>query len=160
MGIFQHSPSQVAIDYTKRHAGHPEVVDFILANNRQYNQLDMRKVIDEKFPGHGIGSLLNRMCLHDMAAKPEDIIDIIPYIISIHGKFYNMTEIPGQPGQYEEKCIDYATPLKYLREHGFDGYINSEFEGQRDQQDMGIEKLVDEVEEVRRHHEMMRRLSV
>ena len=160
MGIFQHSPSQVAIDYTKRHAGHPEVVDFVLANNRQYNQLDMRKVIDEKFPGHGIGSLLNRMCLHDMAAKPEDIIDIIPYIISIHGKFYNMTEIPGQPGQYEEKCIDYATPLKYLREHGFDGYINSEFEGQRDQQDMGIEKLVDEVEEVRRHHEMMRRLSV
>ena len=65
---------------------------------------------------------------------------------------------PDVPAQYEDKCIDYATPLKYLREQGFDGYINSEFEGQRDQQDMGLEKLVNEVEEVRRHHEMMRRL--
>ena len=49
--------------------------------------------------------------------------------------------------------------MKYLREQGFDGYINSEFEGQRDQQDMGIEGLVDEVEQVRRHHEMLKRLS-
>ena len=29
-GIFQHSPSQVAIDYVKRHAEIPEAVDFIL----------------------------------------------------------------------------------------------------------------------------------
>ena len=77
--------------------------------------------------------------------SPEDLIDIIPYIVSIHGKFYNMTEIPGRPGCYEDKCIDYETPMKYLREHGFDGYINSEFEGQ--------------VEQVRRHHEMLKRLS-
>ena len=91
--------------------------------------------------------------------SPEDLIDIIPYIVSIHGKFYNMTEIPGRPGCYEDKCIDYETPMKYLREHGFDGYINSEFEGQRDQQDMGEEGLVDEVEQVRRHHEMLKRLS-
>ena len=33
--------------------------------------------------------------------SPEDLIDIIPYIVSIHGKFYNMTEIPGRPGCYE-----------------------------------------------------------
>ena len=59
----------------------------------------------------------------------------------------------------EDKCIDYATPIRYLIEGGFDGYINSEFEGQRDQQDMGIEGLVDEVEQVRRHHEMLKRLS-
>lgn len=40
-----------------------------------------------------------------------------------------------------------------------DGYISSEFEGQRDQQNRGIEYLVDEKEQVRRHHEMLRRLS-
>ena len=49
--------------------------------------------------------------------------------------------------------------MRILRENGFDGYINSEFEGQRDQQDMGEEGLVDEVEQVRRHHEMLKRLS-
>lgn len=33
-GIFQHSPSPVAIAYVKRHAAIPEAVDFILANSR------------------------------------------------------------------------------------------------------------------------------
>ena len=42
---------------------------------------------------------------------------------------------------------------------GFDGYIDSEYEGQRDQQDQGMEGLADEVKEVRRHHEMLARLS-
>ena len=49
--------------------------------------------------------------------------------------------------------------MKYLRENGFDGYIDSEFEGQRDQQDIGYENLVDEVDQVRKHHEMLKRLS-
>lgn len=98
------------------------------------------------------------MSLHRSSADPEDIIDIIPYIVSIHGKFYNMTEIPGNPGCYEDACIDYETPMKYLKQYGYDGYINSEYEGQRDQQDRGMEYLPDDVEQVRRHHEMLRRL--
>lgn len=48
--------------------------------------------------------------------------------------------------------------MKYLKQYGYDGYINSEYEGQRDQQDRGIEYLPDDVEQVRRHHEMLRRL--
>jgi sugar phosphate isomerase/epimerase len=159
MGIFQHSPSQVTVDYTKRHANKPEAVDFILENSRKYDRKEMIDIVDKKYPEHGLGNMMiNRMSLHESAAKPEDIIEIIPYIVSIHGKFYNMTEIPGKPGQYEDKSIDYETPLRHLRENGFDGYINSEFEGQRDQQDMGIAGLVDEVDQVRRHHEMLRRL--
>jgi hypothetical protein len=45
-----------------------------------------------------------------------------------------------------------------LKKGGFEGYINSEYEGQRYQQDRGMEYLADEVEEVRRHHEMLARL--
>lgn len=158
-GIFQHSPSQVSIDYCKRHAKIKESIDFILENSRNYNYDEMISVLDEKYPGHNLDMMtIERMSLYESSAKPEDIIDIIPYIISIHGKFYNMTEIPGKPGSYEDKSIDYETPIKYLKEHGFDGYINSEYEGQRDQQDCGIEFLADEVEQVRRHHEMLRRL--
>ena len=159
-GIFQHSPSKVAIDYSKRHAKIPESIDFILANSGIYDYDDMTTVLDEKYPGHGLDmGTIERMSLHESSAKPEDIIDIIPYIVSIHGKFYDMTEIAGKPGCYEDKAIDYETPMKYLREHGFDGYIDSEYEGQRDQQDCGVEFLPNEVEQVRRHHEMLRRLS-
>ena len=46
----------------------------------------------------------------------------------------------------------------YLKECEFDGYINSEFEGQRFCQDVGEEGLIDEVEQVCRHHEMLTRL--
>lgn len=158
-GIFQHSPSQVSIDYAKRQAKIPEAIDFIIENSSNYSSDDIFKVLDEKYSNHGIDSAtIERMSLHESSAKPEDIIDIIPYIVSIHGKFYNMTEISGKPGCYEDLAIDYETPIKYLKENGFDGYINSEYEGQRDQQDRGIEFLADEVEQVRRHHEMLSRL--
>ena len=159
-GIFQHSPSQVTVDYVKRHAKIQESIDFILVNSRNYDYDDMVSVLNEKYPGHGLDlGTIERMSLHEASAKAEDIIDIIPYIISIHGKFYNMTEISGKPGCYEDNAIDYNKPMKLLREHGFNGYIDSEYEGQRDQQDRGIEFLPDEVDQVRRHHEMLRRLS-
>lgn len=158
-GIFQHSPAQTAIDFVKRHAAITEAVDFILENSRNYGHDEMIDVVNEKFPGHGIPlNDIDRMALHEPSAKAEDIIDIIPYIVSIHGKFYEMTEIPGQPGHYEDKCIDYETPMKYLRENGCEAYIDSEYEGQRDQQDRGVEFLPDSVEQVRRHHEMLARL--
>ena len=159
-GIFQHSPSQVAIDYAKRHTKNPDIIDFILEHSREYEYDDLDALLAEKFPGHDLNmGTIERMSLHESSAKPEDIIDVIPYIVSMHGKFYNMTEIPGRPGCYEDKAIDYETPMKYLCENGFDGYIDSEFEGQRDQQDIGYENLVDEVDQVRKHHEMLKRLS-
>jgi len=159
-GIFQYRPSEVAIAYIKRHAKNPEAVDWILEHAPEYGHDELIDVVDEKFPGHGIPvNQIDRAALHKSCCAPEDILDVLPYIVSIHGKFYNMTEIPGKPGCYEDKCIDYETPMKYLRENGYDGYINSEFEGQRDQQDMGEENLVSEIEQVRRHHEMLKRLT-
>lgn len=158
-GIFQHAPSQVTIDYAKRHAKIPESIDFIRNHACDYELDEMFDKLDEAYPNHELDMFtIENMCKHEPSAKPEDIIDIIPYIMSIHGKFYDMTEIPGKPGCYEDKSIDYETPMKYLRENGYKGYINSEYEGQRDQQDQGREKLPDEVEQVRRHHEMLKRL--
>lgn len=159
-GIFQHSPSQVAIDYSKRHTKNPDIIDFILENSRNYTLDEMPDILQEKYPGHDLDfGTIERMYLHEMSADPQDLKQIIPYIVSMHGKFYQMTEIPGKPGQYEDQSIDYETPMRVLRENGYEGYIDSEYEGQRDQQDIGYENLPDEVEEVRRHHEMLRRLS-
>lgn len=90
--------------------------------------------------------------------KPEDLKSIMPYIIGIHGKFYNMSEIPGKPGHYQDSAIDYEGPIKFLKENGYEGYINSEYEGQRRFQDGGVEDLISEIDQVRKHQEMLKRL--
>lgn len=83
---------------------------------------------------------------------------VAKYVFSCHGKFYDMTEIPGKPGQYEDKSVDTATAVAALKRGGFEGYINSENEGQRHYHDMDFEFYQDEVEQARRHHEMLKRL--
>ena len=160
-GIFQHSPSPLWIEYAKRHTDNPEVIDFILEHRFEIKEVgEMVRWVREKYPNHDLtDNTIERMSFHEMSADPEDLAQIVPYIVSIHGKFYNMTEIPGKSGQYEDVCIDYETPMRILRENGYNGYIDSEFEGQRDQQDRGKAYLVDEIEQVRRHHEMLKRLG-
>ncbi|MEF2074557.1 hypothetical protein [Consotaella aegiceratis] len=88
----------------------------------------------------------------------EELEALVPYIASCHAKFYDMTEIRGKPGQYEDKAVDYETAIEALKRGGFDGYVNSENEGQRHYQDLDVEFYQDEVEQARRHHEMLKRL--
>lgn len=91
-------------------------------------------------------------------AKPDDLRALLPYIVNFHGKFYNMSEIPGEPGHYQDISVDYEGPIQVLKEVGYDGYINTEYEGQRRFQDRGVEDLISEVDQVRKHQEMMKRL--
>lgn len=91
-------------------------------------------------------------------ANPDNLRKLMPYIVNFHSKFYNMSEVPGHPGEYEDKSIDYAGPIQVLKEVGYDGYINTEYEGQRRFQDRGVEDLIDEADQVRKHQGMMKRL--
>lgn len=78
---------------------------------------------------------------------PEELREILPYVCGFHGKFWNMTD------ELLEESVDYANPIRVLIEAGFDGYINSEYEGNRHIQDI---QEVRGVEQVRRHHAMIR----
>lgn len=90
--------------------------------------------------------------------SPQRLGELAPFITHIHGKFNHMTEVPDAPGQYEDAAIDYPAAIEGLKNGGFDGYINSEYEGQRYWQDGTLEDMQDEVEQVRRHQEMLERL--
>lgn len=83
------------------------------------------------------------------------IRELAPYCYSWHGKVQEMTENPDAPGGYEELAFDYENPIKILKEVGWDGYINCEFEGQRWEHDLPEEFYADEKEEVRRWNCMM-----
>jgi hypothetical protein len=80
---------------------------------------------------------------------PKELIPLKDYIRNFHTKFWEMTE------DYHEYCIPYEKVMPTLIEAGFDATLSSEYEGQRSIQD-AVE--VDECEQVRRHHVMMRRL--
>jgi len=82
--------------------------------------------------------------------NPKDLIPLLPYCKNIHGKFYQMSTT--EP--FTDLTVNYEEPLKVLMENGYDGYICSEYEGQRD---MDIPD-VDEIAEVRRQHVMLKRI--
>ena len=88
----------------------------------------------------------------------SELRDVIRYVKGFHAKFYDMTEIPGQPGHYEDISVDYETPFRVLKETGWEGYLNSENEGQRHYQDQDFAFYQDDVEQVRRNQEWMARL--
>jgi hypothetical protein len=75
-----------------------------------------------------------------------DIPPLLPYIYNCHGKFYEMAD------DYHETSIAYEKIIPVLVEGGYSHSIDSEFEGQRQREN------TDSVEEVRRHHLMLRRL--
>jgi hypothetical protein len=81
---------------------------------------------------------------------PKDLIPIMPYCKHVHGKCWEMT--PGN--EFDDTSILYKDVIPVLMANGFDGYICTEFEGQR----MGTVLDVDEIDQVRRHHVMMKRL--
>ncbi len=91
--------------------------------------------------------------------SPATLRELAGYVVGVHAKFYNMSPVPGRPGEFQDISIDYESSLAALQQGGYEGYIDSEYEGQRYFQDRGREDLMDEVEQVRRHQEMLRRLT-
>jgi len=158
MGIFQFKGSRVVLENLERNAKPGSITEFALKNRDKMSLEEIGQKVNEKWPK---ADMFEKMILRALETKsvadPEDLREIAPYILSIHGKFNEMTEIPDMPGHYIDEAFDYENPIRILKECGYEGYINSEYEGQRAQQDDGIEGLADEREEVRRHHEMMAR---
>ena len=75
--------------------------------------------------------------------------DYWPYVKYIHGKMWEMTD---------EECeysIPYDEVVAYLDSKGYDGYINTEYEGNRF---TPPGQVVQEIEQVTRHQKMLKEL--
>lgn len=88
------------------------------------------------------------------AVAPPELMGLVPYILSIRGRFYEMTEIPGRPGQYEDKAVNYRDPIHFLKKGGYDGYICSAYDAYGTPG--GCPERVPS--QVGRHQEMLKRL--
>lgn len=56
-------------------------------------------------------------------SEPEDIISLLPYTYCCHAKFYDMDE------NFQETSIPYDKIVTIMKEHEWDGYLLSEYEG-------------------------------
>ena len=99
--------------------------------------------------GTGAAIAMAETMRHNAAFEPKRMLDYIGMIHNIHGKFYEMTE----------DCVEYSIPydeiIQVLKAGGYDGYICSEYEGNRWVEDA---EEVNSVEQVRRQHVMLKRL--
>ena len=83
---------------------------------------------------------------------PEKILPLMDYICHFHGKCYELDE------DCNETTIDYPGVIATLKKADWDGYISTEYEGQRLFHDEACPEIADEVEQVRRHQALLHRL--
>lgn len=103
----------------------------------------------QEMGGVGPAIAMAEVMRHNAAFEPKRMLDYMPMIHNIHGKFYEMT------ADYQEPSIPYDEIVRVLQQGGYDGYICSEYEGNRWIEDA---EEPDSVEQVRRQQVMLAKL--
>lgn len=153
-GTFEKKANKVALDKAVRQGMPQEFADYLMQASIEGTPEEKIREDFKKMNAPKSAEMLIRMGARHYN-DPALLKDMAKYLAPhFHAKFYNMDE------NCEDDTIDYEGPIKVLKEIGWDGYLSSEFEGQRSFHDIELgEYYVDEVEQVRRQHVMIRRYA-
>ncbi len=155
MGIFMKGPYLDTVEAAIRHMKDRNFAANTEAMMKEIPLAELGEAIEKKYPGK-LTPQEKRAFMWRTVAQPEDLELILPYICSIHGKVHDMIEVA--PGVYDDPSTMNAEVIDVLKRNNWNGYICTEYEGQRSRQDLDRAHLADEVEQVRRHHQMLKRL--
>ena len=149
MGTFVKRFPRVVSERAIRDGADPKLVDYIVKTYDDHG--DTHALMDIMNYRHGgpVEMGLARQATHYIWTDPRSMLEHMPLIGHIQAKFYEMTD------EGVEYSIPYDEIVPVLVEGGFDGYLSSEYEGNRHIQD-AFE--VDSLEQVRRQHAMFQRL--
>jgi sugar phosphate isomerase/epimerase len=151
LGIFCRHIPHLVIEEAFREGATPRIVDFLKdVYESGKKSADLMEQVAAMGGNEADMWLAQRMVIgvwtyHD----PKHLLDVLPYTFHIHGKFYEMNESLVEPD------VAYDAVMPTLIKGGYNGYIMSEYEGQR--LIGGIDKGYDEIEQVRRHQAMLAR---
>lgn len=149
-GIFTKLQGSIFTDEYVRKGGTPEIIKLIA--DRYEDGIDPTETLEfiKEMPEATKTDLaFAEFCRHTVYTDPKILVDNMAYIVHIHGKFYDVTE------ELEETTIPYYDVITTLKEAGYDGYISSEYEGNRHIQDY---MEVDSIMQVSRHQQMMKNI--
>lgn len=150
MGIFMKHYPPVYRDRFIRQGARPEVAQFIVDQHEQKIMAEYTIYeVAVKMKGNPAEVRMAEILRHQPYANPKRIRDYIPYFRHIQAKFYEMTEDDRDPTH------SYDEVIPELIAGGWNGYLSSEYEGNRWIQDV---QPVDSREQVRRQHRMFERL--
>ena len=149
MGVFEHKVSRIHKARAIRDGANPEIVEYTAA---AYNAgQPIGKIIEnaEKMGLNQFDHQWLRRLGFIVNTNPKELINHKDYIFHIHAKFYDM--LPDNT----DDSLNYEGVISVLKEIGYEGYLSSEYEGNRTIED-AFE--VDSVTQVRRQHEMFKKL--
>lgn len=149
MGTYVRRFPRVVSERALRDGAKPELVDLIVKTYDDHGDTHALMDIVNYRGGGPVDYGLARQATHYIWTEPKQMLAHMPLIGHIQAKFYEMTDDGA------EYSIPYDEIVPVLVEGGFDGYLSSEYEGNRHIQDVFV---VDSVEQVRRQHAMFARL--
>lgn len=153
MSIFTIDVPPVQMQKFLRSGAQPQVVEAICQCYRENKSIGEADLLIQSMGANGLDQQALKTAYSSCRENPETLIKHVDKIIHIHGKVYVMTD------DGRESSMDYETVLPLLKAHGYTGFISSEYEGQRFYHDEGSGMApYNEIEAVRRHQEMMKRL--
>ena len=149
MGIFTKRLPRVLRDRALRNGATPKILDYV--SQAYENGVLSEYIVAEarNMGGNAVDMGYAEASRHNVYSQPKRLLEFMPSIFHIHAKFYEMLE------DGTEYSIPYDKIVPVLIQGGFDGYLSSEYEGNRHIQDAFP---VDSIEQVRRQHAMFRRL--
>ncbi len=149
MGIYVKRFPRVMRDHALRHGATEKIIDFVCQAYEE-RVLPDYVIFDVGLMG---GSEADRRFAeslrHIIWSNPRRMLEFMPHIYHVHAKFYDMVD------ETREYSIPYEEIIPVLIEGGYDGYLSSEYEGNRWIQDA---YPVDSIEQVRRQHVMFEHL--
>lgn len=149
MGMFLHRFPRVWKERFIRNGVPQAIADFVekAYEDRVLSEYVLNDVREMGGTGPALG--MAETLRHNAAFEPKRMLDFMPRIHNIHGKFYEMTADDIEPS------IPYDEIVAVLKQGGYQGHICSEYEGNRWVEDA---EEVQSVEQVRRQHRMLCRL--
>jgi sugar phosphate isomerase/epimerase len=149
MGGFTKRLPRVQVERMIRQGADPEIAKYVCEQHEKGVMAEYTIYEVSRMSNRRIDIAVAELSRHNTYVNPISLVPHMDRIVHIHGKFLEMLE------DYTEWSIPYQDVMEVLKKGGYDGYIASEYEGNRHIQDV---YEVDSVEQVRRHQEMLRRL--
>jgi len=146
MGGFTRRLPRVQIERMIRNGADREIAKYVCEQHEKGVMAEYTIYEVSKMSNRRIDMAVAEMSRHNTFVNPLSLVPHMDRIVHIHGKCLEMLE------DYTEYSIPYKEVIDVLKKHGYNGYIATEYEGNRHIQDI---YEVDSVEQVRRHQMML-----